>query len=86
MKLSQTRKIAVQYYAIVAADLLARLATCQLQELERSSAQYVACLFGLRTLIGHAACIYCPYRNLTPLFLNYSLFICIPIIPKEIPE
>ena len=40
-------KIAVQYYAFVATDLLARLATCQLHELESSSAQYVACLFGL---------------------------------------
>jgi len=48
VKLSQTRKIAVQYYAIIATDLIARLVTCQLQELERSSAQlYVACLFGL---------------------------------------
>ena len=41
--------------AIIATDLLARLATCQLQELERSSAQYVTRSFGLRTLIEHAA-------------------------------
>jgi len=47
VKLSQTRKIAVQYYAIIATDLLARLATCQLKELERLSAQYVAGLFVL---------------------------------------
>jgi len=47
VKLSQTRKITVQYYAIIATDLLARLATCQLQELERSSAQFVTRLFEL---------------------------------------
>jgi len=47
VKRSQTRKIAVQYHAIVAPDLLAILATCQLQELDRSSAQYVPCLYGL---------------------------------------